>query len=1019
MLFMTLPLEKLQTAMPPSFMSQRQRAQRVSPRRTDSLHDSSSNRFDSLYGDWGNNNENSEPAQSGTTLMRRYTAVVDIPVPISTKIELTAEAQQRSLQAMERKDYMRQHGQLAVHGGIVKRQSSTATIAVSSRHASTVDGVDDAPPQVVENMPGYLGHRPIMEPVPGTSRINHTIVNYGGGMYLYGGRQINGTAGQYVTGIFMYAAHRQTWSEIDVKPGASAGKRGDHTAVVVDDCMVVFGGRKHLTVLSDMWLYHFMHNYWEHIEHEEGVGPGPLFGHTACAGTELNRMYLMGGFHSEQHRALVHCWDCRYRYWRRITGPPGVDPNKLHDVACVAHRGAVYVYGLRPEDPCMYALDEKTEIWTEVATMGLPAIPPRVSFLSVQPVFVPASQLWIFFVLAPPASSAPAGTVSTAGLGAARAGSMGGTKRAVSNTALKAAAAAAVPTLSASRVSYFPKLPAAVRQRAVTAFAYHFHTSQWARLELHSTATGASAATNAMLFGKMLTPNTSAFERKLATCAFGPPSDQAVALFGGTNDVDQIFYRVSMNGGPPPSMTHIASHPREGSSSATAFGADSRRRSSVAGRNAFCPSSTEFGTHRALPEDSSASSPGLTTTGPSAPSGSKKRVQRRASSIVSVLSSGDDSAVQTPNDANRRRRSTARRGSERTRSVSMADSEPEEGSARSRRSVFDTSRSAPSSNVTTVMPLECGNSTMPTDAQGCPLIVLPPAAHEAWLQHHYASECRWLAHEKIRDDRAVAAVRRKETIARRQQHSEQQSRTTARYMAATTTTRSKVLLHSAAALAEEAHKPLPPRVRQGRDSPTMGESRVPQPPTPSTREQVIRRAAAMTLGTLLFTLRDVSLSRQQRNDPRFLCWLRWELVRRYVMSGRVRPDEHHRAALEHDAAEQEHATTAASNTPFTRDAVRPPLPPAILQEPPRNVAGTARRVEVTSHAIKIVNAPHVTLPEGPVPKPPVSMRSVLLGEKTDRSRRAMPVTVRSASYDVIVANNPAGRTTPPPSGYVP
>jgi hypothetical protein len=102
------------------------------------------------------------------------------------------------------------------------------------------------------------------------------------------------------------AVHADAWLGIKNQPSSTNPPvLYDHTAVVIDDIMVVYGGRvEESTVITknDTWHWNIIDNRWEGPIITTGTTPGPRY--QACSFTIDGFMVLIGGFAD----GMSSCW---------------------------------------------------------------------------------------------------------------------------------------------------------------------------------------------------------------------------------------------------------------------------------------------------------------------------------------------------------------------------------------------------------------------------------------------------------------------------------------------------------------------------------------------------------------------------------------------------------------------------------------------------------------------------------------------------------------------------------------
>ena len=146
---------------------------------------------------------------------------------------------------------------------------------------------------------------------------NHTLVVYEPHekVYLFGGitretKEGGGSNGE----MYSLELNKYQWQLIKAKPLNGnrknvPGARDEHTAIVHEDSMVIFGGFaggegglsggiSSSRRTNDIYKYHFKENTWERIKAKGGVLPPPRAGHTAVVRYDEENgdsMYIFGG----------------------------------------------------------------------------------------------------------------------------------------------------------------------------------------------------------------------------------------------------------------------------------------------------------------------------------------------------------------------------------------------------------------------------------------------------------------------------------------------------------------------------------------------------------------------------------------------------------------------------------------------------------------------------------------------------------------------------------------------------
>jgi Rab9 effector protein with kelch motifs len=87
------------------------------------------------------------------------------------------------------------------------------------------------------------------------NREDHTAVIYEGAMVIFGGFLPNG---ERTNDIFMYYFKENKWEKVSVLGLDLPRPRAGHSALVFGDSMVIFGGRdEESNKLNDIWVFNF------------------------------------------------------------------------------------------------------------------------------------------------------------------------------------------------------------------------------------------------------------------------------------------------------------------------------------------------------------------------------------------------------------------------------------------------------------------------------------------------------------------------------------------------------------------------------------------------------------------------------------------------------------------------------------------------------------------------------------------------------------------------------------------
>mmetsp|Transcript_40777 Transcript_40777/g.77851 ORF Transcript_40777/g.77851 Transcript_40777/m.77851 type:complete len:613 (+) Transcript_40777:1-1839(+) len=148
---------------------------------------------------------------------------------------------------------------------------------------------------------------------PPPARQAHTAVVYDHGMYIFGGER---SAYEY-SDVWRYDFEGDLWEFQPPANSFDSLPRHDHSAVVYNHTMFVYGGRSP-AALGDFWAYTFSSNTWRPMPVSEGMMG--RFGHSA----EVlgDHMYVYGGYVGQEAGLTgdIWCYSFEDMLWTKV-GP--------------------------------------------------------------------------------------------------------------------------------------------------------------------------------------------------------------------------------------------------------------------------------------------------------------------------------------------------------------------------------------------------------------------------------------------------------------------------------------------------------------------------------------------------------------------------------------------------------------------------------------------------------------------------------------------------------------------------
>jgi N-acetylneuraminic acid mutarotase len=152
------------------------------------------------------------------------------------------------------------------------------------------------------NTGSWVSYTLSTKPAP---RDGHTGVDFGGDLVIFGGFSHNTQGGtnawtncknasddcKWFNDLWFFNTVKNTWKQASPS-GSKPAPRHMHSADVIGDRMLVFGGASQQGDLNDLWSYQFSRNEWVQLQ-PSGVLPQPRNSHVA--GVIGGVLYIYGG----------------------------------------------------------------------------------------------------------------------------------------------------------------------------------------------------------------------------------------------------------------------------------------------------------------------------------------------------------------------------------------------------------------------------------------------------------------------------------------------------------------------------------------------------------------------------------------------------------------------------------------------------------------------------------------------------------------------------------------------------
>lgn len=219
----------------------------------------------------------------------------------------------------------------------------------------------------------------------------HTMVCWKNVIYVFGGEIGFASTGE--TPLWILDLSAQTWRKHHVRSSSvhqPSGRRG-HSAVVYDGIMHVFGGYQDLRgSSSELWTFDLASERWNLLMTPSYFEqPPPRHNHSCIV--HDGAMWIYGGLTDLQAKSDFWKWDFSCHRWSRIKAQRG--PGELQGHAAVKGMAFMYIFGGEKSGVTVNELWRyhfATEIWERVHAEGV--VPsPRCRHIAVPN---PSLQVW-------------------------------------------------------------------------------------------------------------------------------------------------------------------------------------------------------------------------------------------------------------------------------------------------------------------------------------------------------------------------------------------------------------------------------------------------------------------------------------------------------------------------------------------------------------------------------------------------------------------------------------------------
>lgn len=211
----------------------------------------------------------------------------------------------------------------------------------------------------------------------------HTMVAWKSNMYVFGGEVGFAYTGE--TPLWILDTGTAIWRKHHLRgpgtPPQPSGRRG-HSGVVFEDAMHVYGGYQDLRGSSpELWTFDFHTELWccqypcpnggNNVSGDQHQ-PAPRHNHSAVV--HDGTLWVYGGMTDLQARGDFWKWDFESKQWSRVRGGNRSGPGELHSHTAIAVMGFMYLFGgerggILLSD--LWRFHFATEVWERIQAEGV------------------------------------------------------------------------------------------------------------------------------------------------------------------------------------------------------------------------------------------------------------------------------------------------------------------------------------------------------------------------------------------------------------------------------------------------------------------------------------------------------------------------------------------------------------------------------------------------------------------------------------------------------------------------
>lgn len=172
-----------------------------------------------------------------------------------------------------------------------------------------------------------------------TPRSGAKSIACGASFYLFGG--YTRKDGTYYNDLYRFDTALNTWNKLFCS-GEIPSIRTDHTAVLYENAIYIFGGYDGKNRFNDLKACRLENYEWKNVNNT-GVQPLPRFGHSAVVFNDS--MYIFGGWDGHETLDDLYQYNFTTGFWYELKRTVGLRPSPRYRHSCVVFSGSLFIFG--------------------------------------------------------------------------------------------------------------------------------------------------------------------------------------------------------------------------------------------------------------------------------------------------------------------------------------------------------------------------------------------------------------------------------------------------------------------------------------------------------------------------------------------------------------------------------------------------------------------------------------------------------------------------------------------------